>query len=671
MADFRKMLYAFALVALLTALTVPAAAQGLSCGSNTGVRNVLRHEGFAELVGDVVLECAQNLVGVSTTPGSPVPQATIRVQVLGTTFTSRVVDLATSSKPFSEALLLIDNPAISASGSYYGQRYCGQGGNDSGPSGAGVCNIIAPASADSTYDGAPLVTATGGGGANVACSASAYGCGRPNIFQGRYITPTVIEFAGVPLDPPNTGKKRVLRITNLRVNATVFDPNDPLSEVKIIVNLDSQASISMTDPVARVGVVLNSLSATTIEPNSEFVVCEAEDETDGGSITFNELFNNVFKPENVRNRQDNDTNDPFSPFAFDNSILDTSSSEDPQNDPTYRYFTEGGFILGSNGGENGIGSAGRVDTGTMIRFKVTNPPSGDVTVDWPDTVWLRRDSAGGPITGFAVQRPSGTTNELLYEIIFSDPFSQEWITITPDVSYDTLLEQPLTVMQAGQVILWPSYTGLGTLLSPPAPAVPSAINPIPRFLGTLPEPSEDFISIGTCTCNLLFPWVVSTPGNSYVTGLAISNTSKDPTNASLSPKTAYTAIQQEGPVSLYLFGTGTASLYNDGSSTPGGCTSNTTIIASGTTWTCVVSGISGGFAGYAIAQTEFQYCHGVASVFNSGSNAASTSYLGLVMDKADKRHGGYNGGGMGSYGGYGSSTELPRTVNKQSDRMDN
>ncbi len=42
--------------------------------------------------------------------------------------------------------------------------------------------------------------------------------------------------------------------------------------------------------------------------------------------------------------------------------------------------------------------------------------------------------------------------------------------------------------------------------------------------------------------------------------------------------------------------------------------------------------IAGPFAGYVIAQSEFQYCHGIASL--SGVGLTPQTYLGLVLDKA-------------------------------------
>ena len=59
MADFRKWLFAFAVVALMLGLQVPANAQGFgtapafACVANAGVPPIVRAEGVTELVGDL------------------------------------------------------------------------------------------------------------------------------------------------------------------------------------------------------------------------------------------------------------------------------------------------------------------------------------------------------------------------------------------------------------------------------------------------------------------------------------------------------------------------------------------------------------------------------------------------------------------------------------------
>ena len=52
MADFRRMIYAFALVALLAGFTVPAFAQTVpfACATNVEVPPIVRAEGWTELL---------------------------------------------------------------------------------------------------------------------------------------------------------------------------------------------------------------------------------------------------------------------------------------------------------------------------------------------------------------------------------------------------------------------------------------------------------------------------------------------------------------------------------------------------------------------------------------------------------------------------------------------
>ena len=77
MADFRKWLFALAVVALLAGLTVPASAQSTTvCTIQSATDNLARAEGYTELVGDVLLACTG---GTPTAAGQPVPQITIQV----------------------------------------------------------------------------------------------------------------------------------------------------------------------------------------------------------------------------------------------------------------------------------------------------------------------------------------------------------------------------------------------------------------------------------------------------------------------------------------------------------------------------------------------------------------------------------------------------------------
>jgi len=79
MADFRRCILAFAVVALLLGLLPTANAQvpnGMTCVANAAVPPTLRAEGLTELAGDIVLNCGG---GTPTPAGQVIPQANIQV----------------------------------------------------------------------------------------------------------------------------------------------------------------------------------------------------------------------------------------------------------------------------------------------------------------------------------------------------------------------------------------------------------------------------------------------------------------------------------------------------------------------------------------------------------------------------------------------------------------
>jgi hypothetical protein len=301
MADFRRLFYALALVALLAGLTVPASAQNgpFQCIANAGVPPTVRAEGWTELVGDLTLNCTG---GVPTPVGQVVQPVNVTITI-STNLTSRLL----SGGLWSEALLIIDEPH-SATNPGRPILNCGNGGApDSGPSGSNVCAVVATADPSHTYDGA--VNGYGGtcsGGAvlvtcasqnqtfvPVVCSASAYSCGRPNVFQGRLGTQqnpnqyNAISWLGVPLDPPGTTTNRTIRITNIRADAhsanTAAPGNFFLTPITMQISINGNTSLSINQPqqtVAYVGVGLITSIATT---NFAFLQCIGEHSSGSGS----------------------------------------------------------------------------------------------------------------------------------------------------------------------------------------------------------------------------------------------------------------------------------------------------------------------------------------------------------------------------------------------------
>jgi hypothetical protein len=133
----------------------------------------------------------------------------------------------------------------------------------------------------------------------------------------------------------------------------------------------------------------------------------------------------------------------------------------------------------------------------------------------------------------------------------------------------------------------------------------SATAPIPRFVDS--STAGNVITINPCLTNLLFPFVTAQLG--FDTGLAISNTSKDPFGTST----------QAGTCTLNWYGA------NEIAAT------TTPTVDAGTSWTGLASSIAPNFQGYVIAQCRFQYAHGFAFVTKIGATDIAMGYLALII----------------------------------------
>jgi len=290
MADFRKWLFALAVVALLAGFTVPASAQIPTtpiCSSQVATNYLARAEGYTEQVGDLIVTCTG---GQPTSAGFPVPQADITV-TMSQNVTSRIT-AATSSGTFLDALLIIDEPN-SALNPTVQILNCGAPGapenNALGSSGPGVCEIISAGptagnSSPSTYNGSTQTNTTAGctvsttNTTTLLGSTAAAGCtGHPNVFQGRQgQTANTVVFHGVPLDPPGT-TTRILRFTNIRVNANGAGVAQANQTSLITMSIASAGNSSLqiavqAQAVATVQPSLNQ-SGFVVAKNTSFAQC--------------------------------------------------------------------------------------------------------------------------------------------------------------------------------------------------------------------------------------------------------------------------------------------------------------------------------------------------------------------------------------------------------------
>jgi len=640
MADFRKCLLAFAVVALLASVAVPASAQvttsNFQCTFNAAVTPTVRAEGLTELVGDIVLDCTG---GVSTANGAPVPAANITV-FTSTNLTSRI-----TSSPFTEVLLLIDEP--------HSARNPGVPLTPCDPTNAtlGVCALTG-----------------NGSGANL------YSGGNPNVFQARLTGVNQVTFFGVPIDPPGTSGHRIIRITNVRGNANQLGVSSTLVPTQIVANISVNPPnlLPLNNPQQTVAFVARGLTSSVRDPVN-FIQCISANSDIAGdptkalqvaatgnqngqqfSMRFDEGFPSAWKERNIQVHLANTANGIGSPQY---------PADAAQDVPGANYFSESGFevngvtpvgatpngygpfltanaAFGSVRGMNLAGTAnagtrlfvnfGAVPNGTQIflptRVSLTIPavgscPSTNTTCNVSGFAVLTSTDANGgggfsPASGnssnLAPVTVTGGTGLAVYEILFTDPFNIERMTVPVAIAF---------AANAGNNLPAPGVQSTSSTGFAPLSNVGTASDtaPIPRFAPGS-TPLNSFI-INKCSCNILFPFITNQQG--FDTGVAISNTSVDP----------FGTTPQAGLVTLNYYSGGTPPPAQTTNATvPGGQQVLFTVSGGGNFGIAATPG----FQGYIIATAQFQFCHAFAYISAQGAlptaAGASEGYLGIVLD---------------------------------------
>jgi len=394
MADFRRCLYALAFVGLITGLTMPASAQ-MQCSTNS-VPSIARAEGYAELMGDIIIDCT----GGTPTPAGVAVQGTNIAVNLDTFMSSKVTAVVNGNIEFLESLLIIDepntlqNPAVTI-------RNCGASNEDTTAGGPGECLLLGQVSGNAArqYNGTC---------ANPTITSPAYDC-HPNVFQGKSLVLVTgqtnqVVFTHVPIDPPGTlcpatigtGTitapqsptalcHRIIRITNIRGDATttgVASGSNGTSSVNAQIIATPPGGLPVGDPsrvVSRVqaGLVTPILTNNLIPGGKiDFIQCkllEDSSQNQGLQYTFREGFSNAFKPRTLRQVLDNGTAGPYNYTAGTSPVTTAlTATSTNQNVPGTSYDTESGFMNnnGAAGGDNptnplagGVGAGNKfVDT---------------------------------------------------------------------------------------------------------------------------------------------------------------------------------------------------------------------------------------------------------------------------------------------------------------------
>jgi hypothetical protein len=575
MLDFRKSLL---LLAILCVAGSVASAQvvtpAFQCTANAGVTPLVRAEGLAELVGDVVLNCTG---GTPTPAGQLVPQVNIRI-FLNVNVTSWLLD-----GNWNEAILAIDDPAPTD------QLACDDADD--------VCDIVG-------------VGTTGG-----VDYTNEF-----NVFQGTWISPNQVEWLGVPIDPPGSTGVRIVRITNVRANANQLGVSGTLipSSISMFISATGTTSIPINNPTQVVAFVQDGMTFS-VETETSFLQCETAG-TDAPCsadmyLKYQENFATAFKIRGGNQRTFGAI------FNTENGFYNNTLSNNHGID-------EAGL---SSQGTRLLARFNAVPAGVSIRVwsrsidTAASPgtacPAGFEFAS-SNIAWRVNDAdsvgAGGTFTTTAEWRSvglSGGTGASTWEITTADPNTNDVVFFAVDITYTA--NTTAGVPALGSATVNGSYAPVSTVVTA------SDTAPRPRFFDD--SNALPLFTINSCATNLLWPYVTNQAG--FDTGLVISNTSRDP----------FGTATQEGACTINYYGFttggGAAPAAVTTPAVPAGQHAIWTLSSGGT----VLTGggtiaAAPGFQGYVIAHCNFQFAHGYAFISDLGATRLAQGYLALVMD---------------------------------------
>jgi hypothetical protein len=510
--ETRKMRIGLPAVALLLSVA-PIFAQSppFQCiQTSVPVPPVVRAEGHAELIGDILLNCTG---GISTPPGSAVPTANITI-LLNTNVTSRL-----TSGLFTEALVLIDEPNSPLRTPVHPVLNCGNAG---APNNSGACSIISTGNPASTYDGTP-----NGYGAGNICDGSvgrpapnSFGCGRPNVFQAQIGTPgnpglsNAVTFLGVPLDPPGTTTNRILRFTNIRTDAAEIGVGLYSSaQVTAQLSVSGNTSLLINNPQQVAAYVVPGMTAAIAgSPGASSPVRLLEGFTSAwktknlsltvgnnatpGNATFQSgswVYNGgSHYPADVAENIPGAVYNAESGFQWQNNAANGPPSPDPPPGFGLPPIINGNSPLSSP--NTGIVQSGVSDSGTRIALRFANIPLG-ASIQLPPVLYLfpqgfahngnptqfqagatgvmvltNTDSAGAGAFSPAGGTLTVGNNLAVYEILYADPLHLEYADV------------PFTISNGGTNPALQIQVGFAPLYSALTAGLASSTLPLPRFV---------------------------------------------------------------------------------------------------------------------------------------------------------------------------------------------
>lgn len=626
MLSFRK---SFWLLALVVAMSAVASAQlPFQCTANAGVPPIARAEGLAEEVGQVVIICT----GGSPTPqGQEIPRVNVQI-FLNVNVTSRILQ-----DPWTEALLLIDEPGSLANPAP--QLICGSAGTGF-DSTIGTCRSIAKAAGNvpglGNYDGVPSGANGEVGGIDPLQR------GEPNVWQARCTgatcatsAPSQIAWLGVPIDPPGSGPARVIRLANVRANANAVLPSGTLvpSTITMLISISGTGSLALSNPNQTVAIVQPGMTFSVVG-NPVFQQCTPQTGLCPQlRLRFQENFASSFRVQRSAGQQ----NIPGSIYNTESMFYNTAFPD----------------LTGS--GRGLLGNAGLATQATRLIARFQGVPAnvavwvsrtGIAGVGVTDGNLISADSSGSGgsavAAGTNLVSCSPGTGISLHQVSLDATGSgfMVWEITSADTGQ-------IGNVDFGVVVRYPDapLPGLGaaTVTGNFAPTstvnVMSATAAVPRFVNN-PQSSATF-RIEPCRTNLLWPFVSNQAG--FDTGYTIANTSRDPYTLS---------SEQTGRCTIWYYGafasepTRTSFQQTTTSNVEPGTLLAATLSGGGTNGVQSVAG----FQGYMIAQCDFQYAHGFGYISPAGAplSGGATGYVALILDASGLNRTGIVGESLGN-----------------------
>jgi hypothetical protein len=434
----------------------------------------VRAEGIAEQMGDLILNCTG---GTPTPQGEAIPEYWITL-TLSTNVSGRLLPEATG---LSEALLTIDEPF--------------------------PANPVPSSAVPNGTSPPPPILCT-----PLGSNCGAIGTGgtpspyqtQPNVYVGKQASATELYWK-IPIDPPGANGTRVIRITNVRANAsqlanpTGFVP----TEIEATVEIQGTPAIPLAGPEETLAItfppmvasVISTASVAQCQPHNAVLLGGSGTAAFDFSIQATEGFFSTFK---YRDYGTTLYGPEFPPVLVEQNVFDfTYETETGIYSPS--LFTSAPTLGLADFGTRILVSLGSVSAGTHLFVPTAITLTGDYGEGVaPGQLQLVKANENGnseagyePVASSAIigttpvaeAYASGSTAYAVYEVIYADPSVLETAVIPVAVAF---IEEP----SAGVVNATTSLAPLSTV------GTASESASIPRFANF--SSAQEAYSITSC-----------------------------------------------------------------------------------------------------------------------------------------------------------------------------